>query len=66
MLGRWKSRGVWVAQSIKHPALDLSSRLDLRVVDSSPALGSVLGMKAILKKERKKEKRKGRMGGSVG
>ena len=29
--------GIWVAQSVKHPTLDLSSGLDLRVVSSSPA-----------------------------
>ena len=29
----------WVAQSVKHPTLDLSSGLDLRVVSSSPTLG---------------------------
>ena len=32
-------RGAWVAQSIKHLTLDLSSGLDLRVVSSSPTLG---------------------------
>ena len=39
---RWGSR---VAQSVKHPTLDLSSGPDLRVMSSSPALGSVLGVK---------------------
>ena len=38
-----------MAQSVKHPTLDLSSGLDLRVVSSSPMLGSVLGMKVYLK-----------------
>jgi len=37
-------RGTWVAQSVKHPTLDLSSGLDLRVVSSSSELGSTLGM----------------------
>lgn len=40
-------RGAWVAQSAKHPTLDLSSALDLRVVSWSPALGSTLGMEPI-------------------
>ena len=39
-----ESQGAWVAQSIKHPTLDLSSSLDLRVVSSSPTLGSTLGV----------------------
>ena len=33
-----------MAQSVKPPPLDLSSSLDLRVMSSSPALGSRLGM----------------------
>ena len=33
-----------VAQSVKHPTLDLSSGLDLRIMGSSPTLGSTLGM----------------------
>ena len=37
--------GTWVAQSVKHLTLDLSSGLDLRVVSSSP----MLGMKPTLK-----------------
>ena len=45
-----KKMGVWVAQSVKHPPLDLSSSLDLRVMSSSLALGSVQGMKLTLKK----------------
>ena len=36
--------GAWVAQSVKHRTLDLSSGLALRVVSSSPTLGSMLGM----------------------
>lgn len=32
-------RGIWVAQQVKRPTLDLSSGFDLRVVESSPALG---------------------------
>ena len=36
--------GAWVAQSVKHLTLDLSSGHDLRVVRSSPGLGSVLSM----------------------
>ena len=35
-----------MAQSVKRLTLDLSSRLDLRVVSSSPALGSALGVKS--------------------
>ena len=31
--------GTWVAQSVKHPTLDLSSGLDLSVMGSSPSLG---------------------------
>ena len=34
-----------MAQLVEHPTLDLSSGLDLRVVSSSPVLGSTLGMK---------------------
>ena len=34
-----------MAQSVERLTLDLSSGLDLRVVSSSPALDSVLGMK---------------------
>ena len=39
-----------MGQSVKHPTLDLSSGLDLRVMSSSPILGSVLGMEPIRKK----------------
>ena len=45
-------RGAWVNQSVRHPALDLSSGLDLRVVSSSPALDSILGMERTLKKKK--------------
>ena len=34
----------WVAQSVKQVTLDLNSGLDLRVVGSSPTLGSTVGM----------------------
>ena len=37
-----------MAQSIKHPTLDLSLGLDLRIVSSSPTLGSSLGMEPTL------------------
>jgi len=36
--------GTWVAQLVKHPALDFGSVHDLRVVRLSSTLGSVLGM----------------------
>ena len=42
--------GAWVAQPLKHPTLDLSSGLDLGVVNSSPAWGSAPGVKPTLKK----------------
>ena len=48
--------GAWVAQSGKHLTLDLSSGLDRKVVSSSPASCSALGMK-LLKKEKKEKKR---------
>ena len=35
-----QTRGTWVAHSVKHLTLDLSSGLDLRVVRSSPVLDS--------------------------
>jgi len=38
------AKGHVVVQLVKHPTLDLSSGLDLRVVSSSPALGSTLSM----------------------
>ena len=34
-----------MAQLVKHGTLDLSSGLDLRVMNSSPRLGCALGMK---------------------
>ena len=44
-----------MAQSVKHPTLDLSSGLDLRVVSSSPALGSMMGVKPTFKKRKEKK-----------
>ena len=41
----------WVAQLVKHPTLDFTSGLDLRVMGSSPVLGSTLGMEPTFKKE---------------
>ena len=38
------SSGSWVTQSVECLALNLSSGLDLRVVSSSPILGSMLDM----------------------
>ena len=38
-------RGIWVAQLVQHLTLDLSLGLDLRVMSSSPSLGSTLGVK---------------------
>ena len=43
--------GAWVAQSVKHPTLDLSSGLDLRVMSSSPILSPMLGVESTQKKE---------------
>ena len=37
-----EKRGTWVAQSIKHPTLDLDSGHDVRVMKFSPVSGSVL------------------------
>ena len=34
-----------MAQLVKHPTLDLSSGLDLGIVNSGSTLGSVLGVK---------------------
>ena len=42
---REMKRGAWVAQLIECLTLDLSSGLDLKVVSSSPALGSMLSVK---------------------
>ena len=39
-----------MAQSVKCLTLDFSSGLDLRVMSSSPALGSMLGMEPTFKK----------------
>ena len=44
-----------MAQSVQRLTLDLSSGFDLRVMSSSPALGSTLSMEATLKKRKKKE-----------
>ena len=49
------SRGAWVAHSVKRLTLDLSSSLDLRVVSSSPALGSALGVKPTLTKKKERQ-----------
>ena len=38
-------RGARATQSVKLPTLDLSSGLDLRVVKSSPMLGSAPGVR---------------------
>ena len=45
-----------MAWLIKHPTLNLSSGLDLRVMSSSPVLGSTLGVE--LTKKKKKERKK--------
>ena len=39
-----KTRGAWVAQSVKRPTFDFSSGQNLRVVRSSLESGSVLGV----------------------
>ena len=39
-----------MAQSVKGPTLDISSGLDLRVVSSSPTVGSALDVKHTFKK----------------
>jgi len=41
--------GAWVALSVEHPTPDLSSGLGLRVLSSSPTLGSTLGMEPTYK-----------------
>ena len=41
----YADRGTCVAQSVEYPTLDLSSDHDLRVVSSSPALGSTMGVR---------------------
>ena len=47
-------RGAWMTQSVKSLNLDLSSGHDLRVLNSNPVLGSMLGMKPTKKKKKKK------------
>ena len=44
--------GAWVAQSVQRLTLDLSWGFDLRVMSSSPALGSTLSMEATLNKKK--------------
>ena len=39
-----KLRGAWVAQLVEHLTLDFGSGHDLRVMGSSPVLGSVLSV----------------------
>ena len=36
--------GAWVVQMVQYPTLDFSSSHHLRVVRSSPTLGSMLGV----------------------
>ena len=43
-----KRRGTWVAQSLKHLALDFGSGHDLTVVRSSPMSDSTLNVEGIL------------------
>ena len=50
LLRKWSA---WVAHSIKCPALDLRSGLDLEVMSASPALDSTLGMEPTFKKQNK-------------
>jgi len=45
-----------VAQSVEHLTLDLRSGLDLKVLSSSPALGSMLGVRSTQKNKKKKKK----------
>ena len=52
-VGRLYSGGTWVAQAVKRLTFDFSSGLDLRVVSSSPTLGSMLGMEPTLQKQNK-------------
>ena len=52
-----KDWGTWVAQSVERLTLDLSSGPDLRVMSSSPALGSTLGIKPTLKKKKRERER---------
>ena len=48
---KFLQNAAWVAQPVKRPNLDLSSGLDLKVMSSSPTVGSMLGMEPTLKKE---------------
>ena len=41
-------RGAWVAQSVKHPPLDLSSGHDLTVGEFEPTWGSTLMVRILL------------------
>ena len=50
----YQTRGTWVAQSVKHLTLDLSSGLDLRVCELKPHVGLHAGLGAILKQKQKK------------
>ena len=40
-------RGTWVAQQVKHPTLDFGSGHDLKVIRSSSALSSELGVEPV-------------------
>ena len=42
--GNAEKWGAWVAQSVEHPTLDFGSGHDLRLVKSSPMLGSALSV----------------------
>lgn len=44
-IGNKLHRTNWLAQMVKHSTLELSSGLDLKVVNSSPTLGSAQGAK---------------------
>lgn len=48
----------WVAHSVGFPTVDFSSGLNLRVMNSSPALGSMLDVELTFKKIRTKQKQK--------
>lgn len=50
--------GAFVPQLVEHLTPDFSSGHDLRVVSSSPAPGSTLGVEPTLKKKRKKKSNK--------
>ena len=45
-------RGVWMGQLVERLTLDLSSGLDLRVMSSSPALGSTPRVEFNFKKKK--------------